>query len=317
MQTVTFRAMGSQIFIALDTEEKGVLEAAWKAREWFEEWEQAFSRFRISSELSILNKLPGVPVRVSEPLFEILKLSMSFQEMTGGIFNPLILNSLEFAGYNVTFDELSQNINLFVEQEGLPLSSNDAEIKIIEDDRSVVIPYGYKLDLGGVAKGWAANLTMARLQHLAPILVDAGGDIAVSQPKQDDSFWPVGITDPFSPDKTLDLLMISKGGIATSGRDFRRWKMNGKWMHHLIDTRNDRPAVTDIVSATVISKDVIFSEAAAKCAVILGSGEATQWLTNQQGIEYLLLLENQRFISSDGYRFIQWNESCQPTLSKK
>jgi thiamine biosynthesis lipoprotein len=158
---------------------------------------------------------------------------------------------------------------------------------------------------------------MTRLQHLAPILVDAGGDIAVSQPKQEDIFWPVGITDPFSPNKTLDLLMISKGGIATSGRDFRSWKMNGKWMHHLIDTRNGLPADTDIVSATVISKNVILSEAVAKCAVILGSGEAVQWLTNQQGIDYLLLLENQRFISSDGYRFLQWNESCQQTTNKK
>lgn len=317
MQTVTFRAMGSQIFIALDTKDNGVIEEAWKAREWFAEWEQVFSRFRISSELSMLNKLPGVPVRVSEPLFEILKLSLNIREKTGGIFNPLILNSLESAGYNVTFDELERNINLIVEQEGLPLSSCDAEINILEEEHSVIIPRGYKLDLGGVVKGWAANLTMTRLQHLAPILVDAGGDIAVSRPKQDDSFWPVGITNPFLPEKIVDLLMISKGGIATSGRDFRRWKMNGKWMHHLIDTRTDLPADTDIVSATVIGKDVVLSEAAAKCAVILGSGEAVQWLSNQQEIDYLLILENQRFISSDGYRFFQWNESCQQTMSKK
>ncbi len=317
MQTLTFRAMGSQILIALDTNDKSVLEEAWQAHVWFEEWEQVFSRFRISSELSKLNNHPGIPVQVSDPLFELLKLSLEIQEMTGGIVNPLVLNSLEFFGYNTTFEELSRNINIIFEQEGPPLSSWDAVIEFNDEERSVIVPRGYKLDLGGMAKGWAANLTMMKLQHLAPVLVDAGGDIAISQPKQDETSWPVGITNPFSPEETVDLVMISRGGIATSGRDFRRWKMNGKWMHHLIDTRNGLPADTDIVSATVISKNVILSEAAAKCAVILGSREAVTWLSSQPEIDYLLILENKSFVTSLGYQIFQWDESCHQNVNKK
>ena len=70
MKTYSFHAMGSKILIAMDTNDDHILSQAQEARYWFEEWEQCFSRFRISSELSKVNQRSGYPVKVS-PLFSM------------------------------------------------------------------------------------------------------------------------------------------------------------------------------------------------------------------------------------------------------
>lgn len=309
MQTIKFQAMGSQILIALDSDDLQCLEISREARNWFEHWEQIFSRFRISSELSRLNQNPGIPVRTSDSMMEVLKLSVEIQNMTGGIVNPLILNSLEYSGYSVTFEDLAQNPDFLLAQKGPPLAIQDARIKIIDEYNSVVIPLGYKIDLGGVVKGWAANLAMSRLRSLAPVLVDAGGDIAISGPLRDGASWTIGVANPFSPEENIDIVLSAGGGIATSGRDFRRWKMNDQWQHHLIDPYTSAPAVTDVISATVFNRDAIHAEALAKTAVILGSQKATEWLSHHQDIEYLLILDNREKINSSGYQYLQWEKN--------
>ena len=65
MKTIVFNAMGSRIFIALDTEDMAAIAEAVKIQQLFEEWEQTLSRFRISSELSEINRHPGVTHKMS------------------------------------------------------------------------------------------------------------------------------------------------------------------------------------------------------------------------------------------------------------
>jgi thiamine biosynthesis lipoprotein len=77
--------------------------------------------------------------------------------------------------------------------------------------------------VGGIAKGWAADRAALLLGEHAPALVDAGGDIAVSGPQLDGSPWPVAMANSLNPEEQLDLVLLYNGGVATSGRDDRRW----------------------------------------------------------------------------------------------
>jgi thiamine biosynthesis lipoprotein len=61
--------------------------------------------------------------------------------------------------------------------------------------------------------------------------------------------------------------------VATSGVSIHRWIVDGRPRHHLIDPRTGRPAVTDVVQATVIAGSALRAEALAKAAVIAGSFE--------------------------------------------
>ena len=94
------------------------------------------------------------------------------------------------------------------------------------------------------------------------------------------------------------LLLISHGGVATSGRDYRRWQRNGVWQHHLLDPSTGRPAETDALSATVIAPSAYEAEIAAKLALILGSRHGLAWLEARPALAGLLILEDGRILSS-------------------
>ena len=307
MKTISFQAMGSRILIGMDTDDLAIMDEALKAREWFEQWEETLSRFRLTSELCQVNRHHDVPIKVSDIFFEVASLAQQVEKRTNGLITPSILTALESAGYTESFENMLEKTANRLNQPSPILGTEGQQYYLNEIDHTVTIPSGTQLDFGGFAKGWAAQQTMLRLQNLSPVLVDAGGDIAVSGPLANGTPWPVGVANPFDKDNNLDLLMLMEGGIATSGRDYRRWFANNAWQHHLIDTRTQKPADTDVLTATVIAKNVMEAEMNAKMGLILGSEEGPEWLESQTDLDYSMVLENGTILKSTGYLEKQWN----------
>ena len=96
-----------------------------------------------------------------------------------------------------------------------------------------------------------------------PCLVNAGGYLAVRGEKP----WPVGVEDG----PTLEL---SRGAIATSGRDQRHWRRGGEERHHLIDPATGRPAETDLLRVTVVASAAVEADVLAKTLFLGGEEEA-------------------------------------------
>lgn len=267
--------------------------------EWFESWEQSLSRFRENSELSQLNRSGGAPVRVSQTLWSVLQLALRTAEQSGGLVTPAVLDALEMAGYDRSFDTL---VSLARLEDG----SNDtlvtgvapvvelSQVMTEPATRTVRLPPGLRLDFGGVAKGWAAGQAMQRLSPYGPALVDAGGDIAISGLQSDGSHWRIGVADPLQPDADLAILNVGRCGVATSGTDYRRWKKDGAWQHHIIDPRTGLPAISDVLSATVVAPSVVDAEVAAKTVLISGSQDGMQWLEDHPAYAGLLVLADGR-----------------------
>lgn len=261
---------------------------------WFETWEQHLSRFRPDSELSRVNRHGGSQ-HISTVLAQVVREALVAQHQSDGLVNPLLLNALEFAGYDRNFADLPDGITT---QGDLPPMTQNWNLELDFDNQILKLPPGGRLDLGGIAKGWAADRVAHRLGKLAPVLVDAGGDVAVSAPRADGSPWPIGVAHPLDPDEQLDLVMLWEGGVATSGRDYRRWRKDGRWQHHIIDPRTSRPALTDVLSATVVAPSTRVAEAAAKSLAILGSLEGLTWLDERPDLAGLLVLEDGSIIPS-------------------
>ena len=120
---------------------------------------------------------------------------------------------------------------------------------------------GFRLDLGGIAKGWAADRVLARLLRTGPALVNAGGDVAAAGRP-----WPVGLE---TPEGTITL-QLEGGGLATSGRDRRRWLQDGEERHHLIDPASSRPAEGDLLTVTVAAPAAAEAEVLAKALFLAG-----------------------------------------------
>ena len=128
---------------------------------------------------------------------------------------------------------------------------------------------GVDLDLGAIAKGDAADRACAILAGAGPCLVNAGGDIAVSGPREDGA-WPVAVA---VAEGEL-VLCVERGALATSGVDRRRWQRAGRTLHHAVEPRNGRSAATDLVRATAIAPTGAEADALATALLIAGAREA-------------------------------------------
>lgn len=257
----------------------------------FEDWEQSLSRFRSDSELCQLNGGYGSPTRVSDTLWEVFQTSLAAERLSGGLVSPLVLDALLAAGYDRSFDRMfSEDPRLALEAE--PVCAPLADVSVDPVARTLTLPAGHRLDFGGVAKGWAAHQAAERLKAAGPSLVNAGGDIAVTGLRPGGDLWPIGIADPFDPSVHLEVLYLGRGGVATSGKDYRRWSRNGMPQHHIIDPRTGLPAESDVLSVTVIAATVIEAEAIAKFILISGSLTGLERLNSDPDLAGLIVLEN-------------------------
>jgi thiamine biosynthesis lipoprotein len=309
VQKLEFRAMGCHMLAALDMDSPPAAARLAQAPGWFESWEGALSRFRADSELSRLNRSAGRPAPVSKVLWQVIQAAMFAAESSEGLVTPAILPALEAAGYDQTFELVGQGPSWEGRLAGLPSGCGDwRTVECDASARVVRLPAGLRLDLGGIAKGWAADAAARRLRSLGPALVDAGGDVAASGPRADGQPWPVGVADPLHPGQTIALLALGRGGVATSGRDYRRWQADGVWRHHILDPRTGQPAETDILAATVVGPSAAQSEVAAKAALILGGRDGLAWLEARPDFAGLLALEDGRVLVSRRMNDYLWSE---------
>lgn len=301
---LSFRAMNCAMSAHVASASPRALLALFCARADIATLERRLSRFRPDSELSQLNQRSGRWVVTSRPLWFVIQAALASARTTDGLVTPAILSALETAGYDRSFERVGPG-------DASAIISSDAvsvpdwrDIELDPARRAVRLPTGMRLDLGGVAKGWAARRAVRRLRVHGPALVDAGGDIAAAGMSSQDGVqpWLIGIAHSLQPDQRLPApIVLRNGGVATSGRDIRTWLRHGARQHHIIDPRSGRPADTDIVSVTVIARDVIAAETAAKAVLIQGSGAGLRWLNAQPGVAGMALLADGAVLTSDGF----------------
>lgn len=289
LHRLEFRAMGCDMLAVVECETKP--EMLSRVPEWFEEWEQSLSRFRFDSELTRLNQTHDQTVRVSETLWDVFQIARKAEQMTDGLVTPTLLNAIIEAGYDRPFDELPHLSTPTVNS--VPTASTPLTAIVFDTSaRTLTLPTGMGLDFGGVAKGWAAHQAMTRLQAEGPALIDAGGDISVSGPRSDEGPWKIGIADPFHKDEEVEVLHLNACGVATSGKDRRRWMRDGIPQHHIIDPLTGQPAKTDLLTVTVIAPTAMEAEAAAKAAFILGSRAGLEWIESHSQYAGVFILDN-------------------------
>lgn len=288
LRQVAFTAMGCRMLAAVDGPEVIPLSTV---PAWFAAWEDCLSRFLPASELTRLNAAGGRPLPVSETLWRVLHTALWAARRSDGLVVPTVLPALEAAGYDRPFANIDAGPRTTVAMP--PAASTDSgdwrTIRCSARTRTVQLAPGMRLDLGGVAKGWAADRAARRLGATWPALVDAGGDIAVSAPPHDARGWAVGVADPFTPGGQLALLALAGGGVATSGTDYRRWQRDDRWHHHLIDPRTGRSANTDLLSATIVAPSAREAEVAAKIVILLGHQAGLAWLATRPSLAGLLV----------------------------
>jgi thiamine biosynthesis lipoprotein len=268
---------------------------------WFREVDRRLSRFTEESELSRLNATAGTWRRVSRTLFTAVEESVAAAEASGGLFDPALLPVLEALGYDRDFKRFGYG-DVTADSSDvptIPTASAGAwrRIQLDRAQRRIRLPAGARLDLGGIAKGWAADVALERyFTSDDNVLIDVGGDLRSQGGPSDDQPWAIGIGDPrferqideASEQPCVAVLTLGRGGLATSGATGRWWRRGGQRQHHLIDPRTGSPAhlwidaeddTTDaggelIATATALAPTAAHAEVEAKVALLRGYPDA-------------------------------------------
>lgn len=260
------------------------------------ELERRWSRFDPGSDVVRLNDAaPGEPVDVHPATAELLAVLPSLVTETAGAFDPTVLPDLVRAGYASSLRDGRVAPALAA---GRTRGRLDG-IRI--EGTTVRMPGEVTVDLGGVAKGHAAQLAVAELRGAGAsgALVSIAGDVAVDGVPPEGGRWRIAVDDPREPGRRLAVLEIVAGAVATSSRVKRRWSAaDGTDRHHLIDPRTGEPARTPVVAMTVAAPDGARAEAWAKTGFIHDDAIAD---AERAGLTALLVLESGDLVETPGW----------------
>jgi thiamine biosynthesis lipoprotein len=272
-----------------------------RARERIGELERSWSRFIVDSDLNRLNASSGGAVGVSPDLFRAVCKAVEAWELTGGLFDPTILETLRAAGYDRSFELVGAS-----DDTPVPVAGRGcADIELDTDERCVYLPSGCSLDLGGIGKGLAADIVVTELFRLGAegALVNIGGDVRVAGTSPYPGGWIIEIEDPSRPDERGVCVALADGAVATSSTLEKRWVRAGHVQHHLIDPRTGRSIATDIETATVIAAEGWWAEALTKAVFMLGIDEGLG-LLERHGVHGLVFLDDGRSVGAGRWKDI-------------
>ncbi len=295
------RIMGTRVgahVVAHPGGEREAHDALAACMDWFREVDARLSRFNAESELSRLNAASGTWQQVSPLLFDVLAQSVQAASDSDGLFDPTMLTLIEALGYDRDFTAIRHRESmveapgaraLWVGEHG-PVVGGWRAIELDASRRRVRLPFGVRLDVGGIAKGWAADIALERFfSPSQDALINLGGDMRARGGPEDGACWPIGLgatEQALSADpETLPVVTLGAGGLAVSGAGDRWWYRNGQRMHHLLDPQtacpadlwidgdeacSDHAAAPRIIAAMAFASTAAHAEVAAKVAILEG-----------------------------------------------
>lgn len=214
--------------------------------------EALWSRFLPGSDVTRVNRAAGRAVAVAPATFDLIAAAVAWTERTGGLFQPLQGAQLVRWGYRGGVGD------------GAPACAPPAArvpagpIELNAALRTVRIPSGTALDLGGIGKSAAAVRAGALLAERSDdprLIVDAGGDLAIIR------------GDHRVATAAGAVLARAGTGVATSSSERRAWVLgDGTPAHHLIDPRTGAPGARG--TAVVCDVDPVAADVLASCAVL-------------------------------------------------
>lgn len=282
-RTVTLRAMGGDVLLAVVGPGPGADEALAAARAAVERVEAACTRFR-PSPLTAANAEPErwhpVPAALATAVLEARRA----HEATGGAFDPRVLDVLLAWGH----DEALAGGPADVPAPVWPATLSTSGVHLggaggpwrprarQESDGWRLHLGGQPIDLGGIGKGLAVRAAVEELRGAGRgALVDAGGDLVVvgDGPAGD---WRVGVEDPAGADAPLLVLGLRDTACATSSVRRHTWLTDGRPVHHLVDPRSRRPGGEGLAAVTVLGPDPAWAEVWSKSLFLAGAAQVRE-----------------------------------------
>jgi thiamine biosynthesis lipoprotein len=266
-------------------------------------YQRIFSRFRdiedkmsankAGTELDAINKNAGIgPVTVHEDTFDVIAMALRYAEISGGAFDP-------------TVGPLVQLWGIALDNPHVPAQEEiDAVLPLINWRDVVLDPQahtvflmrsGMQLDLGGIAKGYAADeaVRIIRAAGIPRAIINLGGNVYAFGIKKDKSLWRIGVQDPLGErDSSFGFVSIQNKTLVTSGVYERFFEQDGEYYHHILSTRDGYPARTGLLSVTIIADRSIDADALSTAVFVMGYEQGQALLESLDTVDALFVFED-------------------------
>lgn len=250
--------------------------------------EELLSVYKENSEISRLNREGSL--KASAETFALMKKAKGFWQASDGAFDVTVGPLSDLWGFNdknYYFPEDAE-IKKALEKTGME--------KIVLNDADNVIKFGVagmKVNLGGIAKGYAVDCAAEKLKKagIKHCLINAGGDIYCAG-KRLGKPWKVGIQCPRG-DEFCGLIELEDQAVVTSGDYQQYFLKNKKRYSHIFNPKTGYPAQSGAVSVTVVSPDCTTADALATAIFVLGKEKGRELAGRYPAVKMKLISEDE------------------------
>ena len=294
--------MGTRVYVELwaDDPERGnaAIEAV---MEEMRRIDALMSHYKPDSQLSHINQRAALePVQVDAELFDLIKQSTHFSEITLGAFDITYASVGYLYNYPLHVHPTEDQIKVALPAVNWRNLQFDAAHHTIRFGHP-----GMRIDLGGIAKGYAVDRGVAILKArgIEHALVTAGGDSRLLGDRLGRP-WLVSIAhpdEPHNPDKVVTRIPLSDAAVSTSGDYERYFDEDGVRYHHIIDPHTGHSA-NKVRSATIIGPTATQTDGLSKTAFVLGPEKTLEIINRMPQFDAVFVTPTGRMLYSNGLR---------------
>ncbi len=291
--------MGTRVSVELwhEREDEG-RQAIQEVFDEFRRLDDKLSPYKEHSELSLVNRMAAEgPLPISEEFFQLLQRSREYSELTQGAFDITFASVGHLYNYR-TGEKPSPETT----QASLPLIDYHHVILDREQGSVFFQRPGVKIDLGGIAKGYAVDQAIALLQKrgIEHALVTAGGDSRLLGDHQGRP-WQIGIQAPRRKNAIATTLNLSNTAVSTSGDYERYFESDGVRYHHIISPKTGRSA-TEMQSVTIIGPNATRTDALSTSLFVLGVEAGMDLINRLDDVEAVMIDHRGKLFLSQGLK---------------
>lgn len=248
------------------------------------------------SQLSKINKYAHEgPVEVDGDLFDLIEKSQEVSRLTNGAFDITYASVGSLYDYRKEIKPTEEEIaaaKLLVDYKNIVLDKANSSVSFLKQ--------GVKIDLGGIAKGFAVDQSILHLRTLGikHALVSAGGDTRLLGDRRGRA-WLVGIRDPENTEEVIVMLPLEDEALSTSGDYERFFIQDGEKYHHIIHPSTGNSA-GDVRSASILASDSTTTDALSTSIFVMGPEKGIELLNNLDGVEGVIVDKKGKLYYSQG-----------------
>lgn len=267
------------------------------------EIDDKMSAFKSDSEISSINKNAGIsPIKISDDTYFVIKKAVEYAYLSQGAFEPTIRPLVKLYNFSGETPRVPNSEEI---QEALKLV-NYKDVILDDEDKSVMLrEKNQSLDLGAIAKGYAADEVKKVFEknNINSGIIDLGGNIYAYGKKQDGSLWNIGIQDPIGGrGEFIGIISVCDKSVVTSGNYERYFEVEGKRYHHIINPKTGYPCENKIISTTIVSDYSVDGDGLTTCGYIMGLKEGFKLIEETIGVDAIFITEDKRVYVTSGIR---------------